>query len=73
MTVKEKLKCILVRAASDDYSLATRIEVERLADYLIANGVTVLPEGAIILTKKEIAALNEYQLKHFIGSEPNEK
>jgi hypothetical protein len=35
--------------------------VERLADYLIANGVTVLPEGAIILTKEEIAALNEYQ------------
>lgn len=33
----------------------------RLADYLIANGVTILPEGAIILTRAEIEALNKYE------------
>lgn len=37
---------------------------EEFADYLLANGVTVIPEGAVILTKEEIAALNEYQSKH---------
>lgn len=73
MNVKEKLKGILAYAASDAHSLDTRIEVERLADFLIANGVTVLPEGAIILTKEEIAALNEYQKKHCTGSDSNEK
>lgn len=33
----------------------------QLADYLIASGVTILPEGAIILTKAEIEALNKYE------------
>ncbi len=35
-----------------------------LADHLIERGVTILPEGAIILTRQEIDALNEYQKKH---------
>jgi hypothetical protein len=32
-----------------------------VADKLIANGVTILPEGAIILTRAEIEALNKYE------------
>lgn len=32
-----------------------------LADHLIARGVTILPEGAIILTRAEIDALNKYE------------
>lgn len=47
--------------------------VEGLADYLMANGLTILPEGAIILTKEEIAALNEYAEKHGSGGDALEK
>ena len=36
---------------------------EIIADNLIANGVTILPEGAIILTRAEIDALNKYSEK----------
>ena len=36
---------------------------EIIASHLIANGVTILPEGAIILTKAEIEALNKYEGK----------
>lgn len=32
-----------------------------VADKLIAKGVTILPEGAIILTRAEIEALNKYE------------
>lgn len=35
--------------------------IGRLADYLLAHGVTILPEGAIILTRAEIDALNKYE------------
>lgn len=73
MTTREKMKGILARAASDGFSLDTRIETERLAEHLIKNGVTVLPEGAVILTREEIAALNEYQRKHGSGGEQCEK
>lgn len=34
---------------------------EIIANNLIKNGVTILPEGAIILTKAEIEALNKYE------------
>ena len=34
---------------------------EYLADHLLANSVAILPEGAIILTKAEIEALNKYE------------
>jgi hypothetical protein len=34
---------------------------EIIADRLIANGVVILPEGAIILTRAEIDALNKYE------------
>lgn len=44
-----------------------------IASQIQEQGYRKIPEGAIILTKEEIAALNEYQLKHFIGSEPNEE
>ena len=37
--------------------------VERLAERLISEGVTILPEGAIVLTRKELDALNEYSQK----------
>ena len=33
----------------------------KVADYLISKGVTILPEGAIILTRAEIDALNKYE------------
>lgn len=32
-----------------------------LADHLIERGVTILPEGAIVLTRAEIDALNKYE------------
>ena len=34
---------------------------QMFADHLLANGVTILPEGAIILTRAEIDALNKYE------------
>lgn len=64
MTTREKLKIILAVAAADGCNLDTRINTEKLAEFLIAQGVTVLPEGAVILTREEITALNEYQTKH---------
>ena len=36
---------------------------EIVADHLISNGVTVLPEGAIVLTRAEIEAMNTYSDK----------
>ena len=36
---------------------------EVIATYLIANGVTILPEGAMILTRAELDALNKYEEK----------
>lgn len=32
-----------------------------IAEKLVANGVTILPEGAIILTRAEVEALGEYE------------
>ena len=34
-----------------------------IAVVLVANGVTILPEGAIILTRAEVEALGEYEKK----------
>lgn len=73
MSEREKLNGILARAVSDGYSLETRIETEKLVNFLLENGVTVLPEGAIILTKEERAALNAYQKKLDGGGDPFEK
>ena len=44
-----------------------------LAEHLLKVGWRKIPEGAIILTKEEIAALNEYQKKHCTGGEPLEE
>lgn len=33
--------------------------VERLAERMISEGVTILPKGAIVLTRAEIEALNK--------------
>ena len=70
MTVKEKLTELLENSPQLDV-VGGYLDYEDAADYLIANGVTILPEGAIILTKEEIAALNEYQKKHCTGGELN--
>lgn len=53
--MREKLKEILNSNAIDIES-----DVDYAVDILIANGVTILPEGAIILTRAEIDALNKY-------------
>lgn len=55
--MKEKLTELIQNAVGG----CARHWAEIIADHLIANRVTVLPEGAVILTKEEIAALNEYQ------------
>ena len=34
---------------------------EIIADNLIENGVAIIPYGAIVLTKAEIEALNDYE------------
>ena len=68
MTAKDKIAELLEEAAE----IMDSPQMDEVADYLIENGVTVLPEGAIILTREEINSLNEYHLKHFIGSEPND-
>jgi hypothetical protein len=61
MKIREKIIGILAGAASNGLSLDTRIETERLADFLLENDVTILAEDEIILTRAEIAALNEYE------------
>ena len=57
MTVKAKLTALLDAAAV----LLDSPDMDEVADFLIKNNVTVLPKGAVILTKEEIAALNKYQ------------
>lgn len=42
-------------------SLSPVEEASVIAEHLIARGVTILPEGAIILTRAEIEALNKYE------------
>lgn len=56
--VKKKLVELLKGKSIDLES-----DAEYVADLLIENGVTILPEGAIVLTRAEIEALNEYQKK----------
>lgn len=67
MTVKAKLASLLEAAAS----FMDCPDVDEVADFLIKNGVTVLPEGAIILTREEINALNKYRKKHGTGGVNN--
>lgn len=38
-------------------------EAANIAEHLIANGVTIIPEGAIILTRAELDALKVYGKK----------
>ena len=66
MNAKAKLAALLEAAAT----FLDCPEVDEVADFLIKNGVTVIPEGAIILTREEINALNEHQKKHFVGGDP---
>ncbi len=64
MSQRKMLADLLYKTGEDTILLPPYERYEQavaLADHLIANGVTILPEGAIILTKEEIAALNEYQ------------
>ncbi len=72
MTVKAKLTELLENSPQLDV-MDRDVDYEDAADYLIANGVTILPEGAIILTKEEIAALNKYHKMHGSGGNPCEK
>ena len=69
MYIREKI-IVLIQNSVGGCSL---LLAEKIADYLIENGVTILPEGAIILTKEEIARLNEYQKRHFAGGEQLEE
>ena len=57
---KEALYGIIAYAASDGYSLDSIEEVESLVEYLLTKGVTVITNDAIILTREELNALNEY-------------
>lgn len=51
--MREKLIALL------KHEFGTKV-AEITADYLISKGVTILPEGAIILTRAELDALNKY-------------
>ena len=68
MKVKVKLTELLEKATE----IMDCPQMHEIAEYLAKNRVTILPEGAVILTKEEIAALNDYQKKHFSGGEPVE-
>ena len=66
MNVKEKLTALLDAAAE----LMDCPQMDEVADFLMKNNVTILPEGAIILTREEINAitkLSEKQKKHKRG------
>lgn len=63
MNVKVKLTDLLEKATEE----MDCPQMHEIAEYLVKNRVTILPQGAVIITKKEIAALNEYQKKHFSG------
>lgn len=61
--MREKIIELLInfRMAGGPHSIEDRYA--EIADYLINNGVTILPEGAIILTRAEIEAMNTYSDK----------
>lgn len=61
--MREKIKELLInfRMAGGPHSMEDRYA--ETADYLINCGVTILPEGSIILTRAEIEALNTYSDK----------
>lgn len=60
MASSNNVKDGLVRLLTDK-SIDLESDVDYVADFLIENGVTILPEGAIVLTKAEIEALNKYE------------
>ena len=59
MNVKVKLTELLEKATE----IMDCPQMHEIAEYLVKKRVTILPKGAIILTKEEIAALNEYNEK----------
>ena len=61
--MREKIIELLInfRMAGGPHSIEDRYA--EIADYLIDRGVTILPEGSIILTKAEIKAMNTYSDK----------
>lgn len=59
MTVKEKLTELLEEATV----VMDCPQMNEVADFLIKHNVTILPEGAMILTKEELAALKVYGKK----------
>ena len=61
--MREKIIELLInfRMAGGPHSIEDRYA--EIADYLINNGVTILPEGAITLTRAEIEAMNTYSDK----------
>jgi hypothetical protein len=54
IVVQNRFKLLLCK------SLSPVEEASVIADHLIAKGVTILPEGAMVLTKRELDALKEY-------------
>lgn len=67
MTIKAKLTALLEAATV----LMDCPQMDEVAEFLLKNNVIVLPEGAIVLTREEIYALNEYQKKHGNGGVNN--
>ena len=61
--MREKIIELLInfRMAGGPHSIEDRYA--EIADYLMDRGVTILPEGSIILTKAEIKAMNTYSDK----------
>ena len=51
----------LIELIQNSVGGCTRYFAGIIANHLIENGVTILPEGAIILTRAEIEALNKYE------------
>ena len=61
--MREKIIELLInfRMAGGPHSIEDRYA--EIADYLIDKGVTILPEGSLILTRAEIEAMNTYSDK----------
>lgn len=57
----------------EEYNKINLITAQNTADKMTAKGYRKVPEGAIILTKEERAALNEYQKKLDGGGDALEK
>ena len=69
MTGRERIMGILLNAVIKGYSLNTRVDLEKLTDHLVSEGVSVRPTGKWIRMWQQYCCSN---CRHVIGMRSDE-